>query len=164
MVLPLIILTVTSLYTRVHMGWEPILTLKNYENVFFSSLGQNSLLLTLEISLLTTVVAILVAYPAAYFLVFKVKNDAYRTLLLISMFVPFYTNWAVRTIAWIPFLGVNGILNTLLIYIGLLKEPAKIFLFSSPAMGFVMVQSYSAFIVATVFLAMIRIDPKLRVK
>ena len=50
-------------------------------------------------------------YCIAYFLVMKVRSPAWRTVLFLAFIVPFWTSTLIRAIAWVPFLGVNGVIN-----------------------------------------------------
>ena len=50
-------------------------------------------------------------YCIAYFLAMKVKSPAWRLALFLAFVVPFWTSTLIRAIAWVPFLGVNGVIN-----------------------------------------------------
>ena len=54
----------------------------------------------------TTIICILLAYPLAYFIAFKVGR--WRNLLLVLVMVPFFTSFLLRTIAWQSLFADNG--------------------------------------------------------
>jgi|TARA_B100001146_G_scaffold7414_1_gene6281 putative spermidine/putrescine transport system permease protein len=61
-------------------------------------------------------------------------------------------------ISWIPFLGRNGVFNSMLINIGLIGEPLEFLLFSDFAIVLAFVHLYTLFMVVPIFNSMIRID------
>jgi spermidine/putrescine transport system permease protein len=80
---------------------------------------------SLVITLTTLGVTILVAYPFAYGLVFKVPLK-YRQLILVAIIAPFWTNYLVRAYSWQLILGGNGVINHLLLNIGMIHSPLNI--------------------------------------
>jgi spermidine/putrescine transport system permease protein len=84
--------------------------------------------LTLWISLAATVVSILIAVPAGYY----IARSRHRNTLLLFVIVPFWTNLLVRIFAWIAILGNNGFLNRTLLYFGIIDSPLQ-FLYNSTA-------------------------------
>lgn len=97
----------------------------------------------------------------AYFLAFEVHSTRIRTALFLLCTVPFLTSNVIRSIAWIPFLGRNGILNGTLMWLGVIDEPVEIFLFSGFSVIISMVHLYTLFMVAPIFNTMTRIDHNL---
>src|SRR5258708_15388745 len=69
-------------------------------------------------------------YCIAYFLVMKVKSPGWRLALFLAFIVPFWTSTLIRAIAWVPFLGVNGVINQTLLYVGATPSPIQPFLYS----------------------------------
>ncbi|MEF8812430.1 MAG: ABC transporter permease [Halovenus sp.] len=85
-------------------NWQSLLGTRGYYFIFFR---------TIAISAVVTVLAVLIALPYAYLTV-RVRSPTVRKLLLISLFVPFFTGVIVRAYGWLIILGRNGLLNTLL--------------------------------------------------
>lgn len=79
------------------------------------------LMRTLKISIISTVVCIILGTPTAYYI--SRCNKKWRSLLIAISIFPLLTNSVVRSFAWINILGKNGVINTLLMKIGLIKEP-----------------------------------------
>ena len=79
---------------------------------------------TLWISILVTVFCVLLGYPVAYLLAnlpMSVSN-----LLMIMVLLPFWTSLLVRTTAWVVVLQTNGVLNDLLMFLGIIHERVQL--------------------------------------
>lgn len=79
------------------------------------------LMRTLKISIISTIVCIILGTPTAYYI--SRCNKKWCSLLIAISIFPLLTNSVVRSFAWINILGKNGVINTLLMKIGLIKEP-----------------------------------------
>ncbi|GBC68529.1 Spermidine/putrescine transport system permease protein PotB [archaeon HR01] len=161
LVLPLILVGVVSLYRASGAGYEQTLTFNNYIRFFSDPNLYGILLNTLANSAIVTIFAFILAYPVAYFLTMKIKTFRAKTILLIAMLIPFWIDFTTRSLSWIPWLGIQGIINQVLTGLGILKEPSPIFLFSPFAMILVMIQGYTLFMIAPIFIVMSKIDPTL---
>ena len=84
--------------------------------VFRNVLGR-----TLWISGVVTLVCLLLGYPVAYFIARQPPGRA--AVLLFLVLLPFWTSLLVRTVAWVVLLQREGILNNLLLSLGLVAEP-----------------------------------------
>ena len=79
---------------------------------------------TLKLSLLITVLCLALAYPISYLLsTLSVKTS---NLLLILVLLPFWTSLLVRTTAWIALLQQEGVINDLLVGIGLISDEGRL--------------------------------------
>ena len=79
------------------------------------------LMRTLKIPIISTIVCIILGTPTAYYI--SRCNKKWCSLLIAISIFPLLTNSVVRSFAWINILGKNGVINTLLMKIGLIKEP-----------------------------------------
>lgn len=156
---PLVMIGVVSFYKHAGVGFLPLFTLENYIEFFSDPNLIDVLLFTIESSAIVTVAALLLAYPVAYFLTMKVKTFRAKTLLLITMLIPFWIDFTTRALSWIPWLGINGIVNQVLVGLGILSEPSPLFLYSWFAMLIVMIQAYTLFMIGPIFIVMSKIDP-----
>ncbi len=98
-------------------------TLDNYANLFnplYAQVVWNSLYM----SGIATIICLLIGYPFA-FMVSKI-NPKYRPFLLFLVVLPFWTNSLIRIYGMKVFLGVKGVLNTMLMDMGILSEPIRI--------------------------------------
>ena len=88
--------------------WE--LTLANYAR-FFDPLYLRIFNRTVVIALITTLVCLLIGYPLAYFV--ARRSARWRNALLLLLMIPFWTNFLIRTYAWLLILRDQGFINTL---------------------------------------------------
>ena len=79
---------------------------------------------TLWVSLLVTVFCILLAYPIAYQMATLPAGMA--NLLMILVLLPFWTSLLVRTTSWIVLLQSNGVLNDILVALGILDDDGRV--------------------------------------
>jgi spermidine/putrescine transport system permease protein len=113
--LPLVVVMIFSFGERgAAGGYVPAFTLEQYANLpaRFTAFKNTMLLAPAG-----TLVALLFAYPLAYYLAVK-ANPKFKTLLLVMVILPFWTSILIRTYAWIFILGGRGI-PTLLEFIGI---------------------------------------------
>ena len=80
---------------------------------------------SLWVAALTTVLTALIAYPAAYYIAIH-ASPRRRNLLLILAILPFWTSFVIRTYAWTDILRDQGLINTALINLGLIREPLNL--------------------------------------
>lgn len=81
-----------------------------------------AVLVSLEITLTVTVVSVLLAYPLAAILAFRVP-ERWRRLALMLAILPFWTSYVVRSYSWLLVLSREGIVNRVLMGIGLTDAP-----------------------------------------
>jgi putative spermidine/putrescine transport system permease protein len=156
---PLAQIVIMSFYTPTSLGYLPTLTIGNYISAFTDPASTSSILLTLRYSTIVTLASVLFAFPVAYFLARQVRSMTVKTAILIALIIPFWIDWTIRTISWIPMLGTNGILNDALLGLHILSKPSELFLYSDFATILVMIQSYVVFVIAPIFIALSKIDP-----
>jgi spermidine/putrescine transport system permease protein len=122
---PLIIVFVYSFLKRGPYGqivWE--FNLQNYVR-FFDPLYLRIFARSFRIAAITTVVCFLLGYPMAYWI--ATRPPRWRNTLLLLLMIPFWTNFLVRTYAWILILRDTGLLNNALLSLGLIQEPLPLF-------------------------------------
>jgi spermidine/putrescine transport system permease protein len=123
--LPLLIVFVYSFLKRGPYGqivWE--FNLQNYVR-FFDPLYLRIFARSFRIAGITTAVCFLLGYPMAYWI--ATRPPRWRNTLLLLLMIPFWTNFLVRTYAWILILRDTGLLNNALLGLGLIKEPLPLF-------------------------------------
>ena len=119
----LLVLTVSFLTRDSSDFYALPFTLDNYMNLFnplYAQVVWNSLYM----SGIATIICLLIGYPFA-FMVSKI-NPKYRPFLLFLVVLPFWTNSLIRIYGMKIFLGVKGVLNTMLMNMGILSEPIRI--------------------------------------
>ncbi len=154
-VLPLLIVLVVSFLTRGRGGvGELPFTLDNYARVFdiFVGVIQNSI----WIAFLTTIICLLVGYPLAFFISTR-QDSRVRTLALFLIILPFWTNFLVRTYALQTILGREGIINGLLLSLGLTQQPLTL-LNTPEAVMIGLVYGFLPFMVLPIYASVERFD------
>jgi putative spermidine/putrescine transport system permease protein len=119
--------------------------------VFRNVLGR-----TLWISGVVTLVCLLLGYPVAYFIARQPPGRA--ALLLFLVLLPFWTSLLVRTVAWVVLLQREGILNNLMLSLGLVAEPVRM-IFNRFAVYVAMVHVLLPFMVLPLYAVMKGISP-----
>jgi spermidine/putrescine transport system permease protein len=136
------------------------LTLENYRRLFGTALYPNTILFSAGIALRVTLFSLLLAYPLAYLLAFKVKR--HRNLMYMAVIIPLWVSYLVRAYAWKIILGQEGILNGLLQAIGLIHEPLTFLLYSRWAVILALTHIYTPFTLMPIFAVLEAIPPALK--
>ncbi len=77
---------------------------------------------TLLIVLVMVVLCGVLGYAVALFLSRSISSERLRTVILLLLVIPFWTNYLIRMTTWLPLLGRNGLVNTVLVGLGVLKS------------------------------------------
>ena len=96
--------------------------LDNYTELATRTYLKRAVLVSLEITLTVTVVSIVLAYPLATIIAFRVPLRWQRLVLLLAI-LPFWTSYVVRSYAWLLVLAREGLINQTLIELGIITEP-----------------------------------------
>ena len=116
-VLPFVIIVIYSFLTRGATGnvvWR--FNLENYSRLFDDAVYLQVFIRSIWIGALTTLGCLLLGYPLAFFIVRQ--SPRWRSILILLILIPFWTNFLVRTYAWMVILGNNGLINTILRSLG----------------------------------------------
>jgi spermidine/putrescine transport system permease protein len=100
--------------------WGP--SLANYRELWEKAYLWRAVVISLEITLTVTAVSVVLAYPLAWIIAFRVPARWQRLVLLLAV-LPFWTSYVVRSYAWLLVLGREGLVNDALLAIGVLAEP-----------------------------------------
>jgi len=107
---------------------------------------------------LAALICVVAGYPAAYFISFRL-DPRYRNLALFLVVVSLFTSYLVRLYAWYTILGSNGIVNTALNHLGIVKHPLLFLIFSRWAVLIAFVNVFLPFSVLMLTSAMHNIRP-----
>ncbi|WP_292079307.1 ABC transporter permease subunit [Mesorhizobium sp.] len=149
--IPIILLLLTSLNA-------PAFSLANYQAFFGHPANVRVLIQTVEISVVATAICLLIGYPTAYLIVAASKY--LRTALIVLVIVPYLTSGLVRTYAWTVILGDRGIINNLLLDLGLISSPLPL-IYNRMAVYIGMVHIMLPMIILPLVSVMIGIDKSL---
>lgn len=100
---------------------EPKGIFSPYVAFFSSGFRRTVLFRTIEIALMTTAISLIIGFIAAY-VIAQMPGRA-KSVMIIAAVFPLLTGVVVRSFAWLIILGKNGILNTILLSIGVISEP-----------------------------------------
>nr|WP_245443253.1 ABC transporter permease [Labrys okinawensis] len=124
MVVPIVIMTVYSFYEFVTAGVEKqVFTTANWHEFFTDSFYHLFLWKTVKVAAITAILCALLGYPPAYFI--AMTRTRHKWLLLLLLIVPFWISFTIRTFSWIHILGEQGIINVVLMKLGLISEPLR---------------------------------------
>jgi len=104
---------------------QGVFTVENYVQAVTDPFYRNVLLTTGNISALSTVIVMLLAFPVAYY-ISRVESPRLRGWLMILTVLPLLLGNAVRSAAWMIVMGTKGVANSFMLAIGLIAEPIKI--------------------------------------
>jgi spermidine/putrescine transport system permease protein len=119
---PLVVIVLYSLAANGDNGrveWR--FSLQNYITLFTSPIYVNAYLRSIWAGVLTTAVCLLLGYPLALFI--ARQPQGFRNTLLLLILIPFWTNFLVRTYAWMILLSNNGPINALIQSLGFARVP-----------------------------------------
>ncbi len=159
---PLLYVLIISFMQRDTLGnVDYTFNLFNYTKMLESDFTKTllaSVARSVALAFLTTVACILVGFPLALFLVFRAGK--WRNFLFFMLIVPFWTNFLIRTYAWMVLLSDNGWINHFLELIGF---PAQSFnwLFTPKAVFIGMFYNYLPYMAMALFVSVEKIDVKL---
>lgn len=113
------------------------------------------LLLSLRLAVVTTLICAVIGYPFGY-LVARLSPRA-RSVVLLLMIVPFWTNALIRIYGWRILLTANGPINTLLLQLGMIQQPLKL-LYNDGAVLLGMVYALLPFMILPSFTTVDKLD------
>ena len=96
-------------------------TLEHYSRIWSGGAYVQIFITTFQTSALVTLICILLGYPLAYCL--AQIPQRWSVLLMLGVLVPFWTSLLVRTYAWLVLLQRRGIVNSMLVNLGLIDQP-----------------------------------------
>ena len=108
--------------------------------------------------MLATLAALVIGYPAAYLIATAPKQ--WQTTLLILVMLPFWSNYLIRTYAWIVLLNREGLINNGLQELGLIGEPLPL-LYNQFAIVVGLLYGYLPFMVLALYSSISRLNPEI---
>jgi len=158
LVAPVVIILAVSFWDYTEFSLIPDFVLTNYIEIFESGVTYSTYLNTFKFAFLGWLFTVLIGFTLAYFLAFHVRTLRWQIILFLICTIPFWTSNIIRMIAWIPVLGRNGLMNSLLLELGVIGEPLEWLLYSDFAVILAFVHLYTLFMLVPIFNSMMRID------
>jgi len=153
---PLVVLFVISFFTQDLLEITPNFSLENYERFAEKESYQKLLGRSVKIAALVTVLTVLLAYPMAYFIAFRVSRNKLMWIILIT--VPFWTSYLLRVFAWKIILGYNGVINSGLTTVGWIEKPLEFLLYNQFAVVLTLAHAWAAFAILPIYVSLEKID------
>ena len=135
--------------------FDPNFTLIHLEKFFSKTLYLRVLFNTVKISLFTTLFCFLLGYPSAYFIAHSSKR--FRGYFLFLILLPFWVSILIRSYSWMAVLGIEGVINTTLIFLGIIDQPIRM-LYTTGTVYLAMVQIMLPIMILTCYGSMIRVE------
>ncbi len=155
--IPYIIVVIYSILTPGVYDIKFIFSLESWKSAFSPSYI-NSITHSLSMSFITTILCILIGFPVAYWIAkLPAKN---RSFWLAIIIIPFWTNFVIRIFSWKVFLASKGILNSVLLSLGLIDTPMMM-LRTDWAVLAVMVYVYLPYMILPIYSVLEKLDFKL---
>ena len=151
--IPYLAMFTYSFYIKQYPLFIPAFEFVNYITLVSDPQYYQVLLRTARIALMVAGAALLIAYPMAYFLVFKIRSDKLRAALYMAVIVPLWVSYLLRAYTWKTILGSEGILNSFLVWSGILDQPTDIFLYNQFSMVVTLTYIYVPFMVMPIYMA-----------
>lgn len=155
-VAPLILTAMWSFWPETDYWIRPGFTLLAYQK-FFTTGQYITLLKTLKVAAIVTALALVIAYPIAYFIQ-KIVSLKYRHILLTVFIVPFFLSYIVRVFSLRLILGTYGIINNILVALKIVPEPLPWLLFSEFAVIVGLLSSNLPFMIFPIVMSLTRVE------
>jgi spermidine/putrescine transport system permease protein len=156
---PLVILLVHAFWSVDYLTIHRAFTLENIQALFTNPLYSRVLLRTVTIAALVTITDIVLAFPIAFYIAKRATK--HRELLILLVIFPLWASYLIRVFAWKTILGTNGILNSFLLWAGLIDQPVTAFLYSKTAMYLTFCQVWLPFMILPLYTVLDRMPNSL---
>lgn len=136
-------------------GRRVLATLDNYRFLLEDKLYWLSYLKSIKIAAISTLLCLLLGFPMAYAI--ARTPQPWRNFLLLLVVLPFWTSFLLRVYAWMVMLGKQGLVNQVLMAIGLIEEPVQM-LYTDGAIYVGIVYTYVPFMILPLYATLERLD------
>jgi len=161
LLVPYVIMLMISFYSKQFPFHVPDFQFGNYVKIFDDPQYYQVLVRSLKISIFVSLVAFALAYPLTYYLVFKVRSHRVRMIIYVATIIPLWVSYLLRAYTWKTILGTEGILNSFLMWIGIIDEPISLFLYNQTAMVITMAYIFTPYMVMPLFASLEKIPRNL---
>ena len=154
-IVPFLVVVIASLHVK-EGGW----TFGNYAKALTDLYYWDTLWLTFKLSLWVTLVSLAIGYPLAYYMTYVLKSRTVRRLFYVVVVTPLFTSNIVRSFGWMVLLGRRGMINDVLMSLGLAERPLPL-LFSEASIVIGLSYIMTPFMVLTISSVLQNIDRSL---
>jgi len=137
-------------------GWARIhVTMGNFAFLFEDPYYVTIYLNSLKMAAISTVLCLLLGYPMAYYIARQQPHR--RNMLLLLVILPFWISFLLRVYAWIGLLNTHGVINNVLLAMGLIDHPLKL-IYNDFAVYLGIVYSYLPFMILPLYANLEKMD------
>ena len=155
-IIPLGLMAIFSFRAGTTGAARDVFTFDNYIKFFHNTSFQRLLWRSAGISFFMAVISCVLAYPLAYYLAFNAGSK--KTFLMLLIIIPTWTSYLLRIFSWKLILGSTGLLNSVMMVLGLIDKPSPILLYSRPAVVVTLIYVWVPFVMLPIFASLERID------
>ena len=153
--LPILYMFLLSFLTRAEVwGVDFHFTLENYKRIL-EPLYLNTFKDSLKLAAITTLFVFLLGYPYGY--IMARMSAVWKKRMMLLIMIPFWTSALIRLYGWIIVFRSNGVLDKLLMGLGITEEPLKL-LYSYPAVVVGMIYALLPFMILSVYSSAEKLD------
>lgn len=146
------------LATLIAQSFSGGLGIENYRRLLVTPVYVQVVQRTLLMSAATAAICLVIGYPIAYRL--ATASARGKAILMVVILLPFWTNLLVRTYGWMVMLNPKGVINQILLGLGLIKTPLPM-VYNSTGVLIGMVQIMLPYMILPIAAVMSRLDPRL---
>ena len=155
---PLAVMFIFSLWTtNANLDIVPTWNLDNYAQFFQTGAYVRTLAKTVAMGAAVTTICLLFSLAVAYFLARYISRRWARVALLVII-VPFWSSYLLRVYSWQAILGEKGALNQVLLSLGLISEPSRLFVYNDIGTFIVLTYVYLPFAILVLYASLERFD------
>ena len=158
-VVPMCFILVYSFYENIDLAVDVVaFQFGNWQELFSDNYYHNAIWKTLWMAVVVTVIAAVLGYIPAYYIVHtKFKH---KWLLLLLLILPFWVSFIIRTLSWIHIMGNQGAINGVLQWLGLVDEPISM-MFNQFAVVVGFIHVFLPFMILNVYVSLDGVDKNL---
>ena len=155
---PLAVMFIFSLWTtNANLDIVPTWNLDNYAQFFETGAYVRTLAKTVAVGAAVTTICLVFSLAVAYFLARYISRRWARVALLVII-VPFWSSYLLRVYSWQAILGEKGALNQVLMGLGLISEPSRLFVYNDIGTFIVLTYVYLPFAILVLYASLERFD------
>lgn len=156
---PMAVLVLYGFWQKVGFEVVPTLTLENFVSLFSRSVYPLLIVKAILYGAVASLATLVLAYPLAYLTATRVK--AAKGLVLLAVLIPLYTSDIVRIFAWRSLLGGQGLINQVLLSLGIVDQPLSWLLFSPFSALIALCHMLFPFMFLAIWAVLEQLDPRL---
>jgi spermidine/putrescine transport system permease protein len=158
-VVPMCFILVYSFYENIDLAVDRVaFQFGNWEELFTDSYYHYAIWKTLWMATIVTVIAAVLGYIPAYYIVHT--QFRHKWLLLLLLILPFWVSFIIRTLSWIHIMGNQGAINGVLLWLGLIDEPLSM-MFNQFAVIVGFIHVFLPFMILNVYVSLDGVDKNL---